>query len=39
MPKHMQIGYGNTYSPDMPTASELGFVMLYKGILELSEHN
>jgi len=23
----------------MPTASELGFVMVYKGILELSEHN
>jgi hypothetical protein len=34
-----QIGYDKTYSPDMPTASELGFVMLYTGILELSEHN
>lgn len=34
-----QTGYDNTYSPDMPTASELGFVMFYMGILELSEHN
>jgi len=34
-----QIGYDNAYSRDMPTASELSFLMSYKGILQLSEHN
>jgi hypothetical protein len=34
-----QIGYDNTYSHDIPTASELAFVIVYKGILELLEHN